>query len=113
VVVPSIAEEALGLVALEAFAGGRPVVATAVGGLADVVDDAVGWLAEPTVDGLASVLVDAASADVVTKGRAARARYDDKYSTARMVQGQLDIYRSVIAARAGTRRGASRTDPPG
>ena len=113
VVVPSIAEEALGLVALEAFAGGRPVVATAVGGLADVVDDAVGWLAQPTVASLADVLVQAASGDVGAKGRAARARYDDEYSTARMVQRQLEIYRSVIADRVRTRTGASRTEPPG
>jgi len=45
-VVPSHTES-FGLVALEAQASGRPVIAAAVGGLLDIVDDGVtGWLVE-------------------------------------------------------------------
>src|SRR5439155_26142719 len=37
VVVPSVCPEAFGLICLEAFAAGTPVVASAVGGLPDLV----------------------------------------------------------------------------
>ena len=48
VVVPSIWHEAFGLVAVEASGTGRPVVASAVGGLAELVDDDVtGYLVPP------------------------------------------------------------------
>ncbi len=43
-VVPSIWEEPFGLVALEAWERGRPVVVSDVGGLADIVDDGVDGL---------------------------------------------------------------------
>jgi glycosyltransferase involved in cell wall biosynthesis len=47
-VIPSVWAEPFGIVALEAMAAGRPVVASRTGGLADVVDDGVtGLLVQP------------------------------------------------------------------
>jgi glycosyltransferase involved in cell wall biosynthesis len=48
VVVPSLRPESFGLVALEAMGAGRPVVASRLGGMAElVVDDATGYLVPP------------------------------------------------------------------
>jgi glycosyltransferase involved in cell wall biosynthesis len=47
VVVPSIWKEAFPLAALEALAAGRPVVASSIGGLIEVVDNQTGILVEP------------------------------------------------------------------
>lgn len=58
VAIPSIWPENFPYVALQSFAHGRPILATAVGGLPEVVGptEERGWLAPPTVDGLRSAL---------------------------------------------------------
>jgi glycosyltransferase involved in cell wall biosynthesis len=49
VVVPSAYAEAFGIVILEAMSVGRPVIATRVGGIPEIVDDGVdGYLVEPS-----------------------------------------------------------------
>ncbi len=72
--------EAFGLTALEAMASARPVVATAVGGLPEVVPDGAGALVDPhDPDALAEALIgmvrdpDAARAAGEAGARAARA----------------------------------------
>ena len=81
VCVPS-RREGYGIVAREAMAHGRPVVSTAVGGLADVVDDGVTGVVVPPQDppalraALERVLGDAALRERL--GRVARARAEDE-----------------------------------
>ena len=97
VVVPSISPEGMPLVVLEALAHGRPVIATT--GLADVVDDSVGWLAQPTVASLAEVLSGAAAEGSSARGAAARTRYQRQFAPEIVLARQLAIYRDVIAER--------------
>lgn len=54
-VVPS-RREPFGLVALEALAAGKPVLATRVGGLGEVISDRNGWLVDPDASSLAAGL---------------------------------------------------------
>lgn len=103
VVVPSTSPEGLPLVVLEAFAHARPVIATRGGGLTDVVGEAVGWISEPTVEGLAAVLRDAARAGGVERGTAARSAYETKFATDVVIRQQIQIYERVIDERR-TRR---------
>jgi len=85
IVVPSDAPEPFGLVAIEAFARGRPVVASAAGGLLDIVDDGrTGWFFEPRdAADLARVLRSLTPAEVAAAGRHARAAYEQRYTTER------------------------------
>ena len=47
-VVPSLMHEAFGLVALEAMSAGRPVIASRIGGLPDIItDDVDGFSSSP------------------------------------------------------------------
>ena len=77
--------EGLGRVVIEAFARGRPVVATDAGGIPDLVTDEVEGLLVPPADvgalaaALERVLVDQTLAERL--GAAARARYAEWHST--------------------------------
>ena len=77
-VMPSISEEAFGLAALEAMAMGRPVIASAVGGLPEVVGHGeTGLLTQPgdaaeLAGAMMSLLLDPARREAL--GRAARRR---------------------------------------
>ncbi len=85
VLVPSDQPEPFGLVAVEAFARGRPVVGSAAGGLADIVTDGEdGWLFPPgDADALARVLAGLDRDLVTAAGRAARATYERRYTADR------------------------------
>jgi glycosyltransferase involved in cell wall biosynthesis len=67
-VVPSVWEEAFGLAALEAMARGKPVVATAVGGIPEIIrHNVTGVLVSPgderqLAESIDSLLVDGATA---------------------------------------------------
>jgi glycosyltransferase involved in cell wall biosynthesis len=80
--VPSDEPESFGLVAIEAFARGRPVVAAAAGGLLDVVTAGEdGWLYEPrAVAELSALLAGLTRRQVVDAGANARTSYE-KYFT--------------------------------
>ena len=84
-VVPSDQPEPFGLVAIEAFARGRPVVASDAGGLADIVTDGVdGWLFPPRdVAALTEVLRGLSRERVAVAGARARETYERRFTQAR------------------------------
>lgn len=85
VVMPSDAPEPFGLIAIEAFARGRPVIASAAGGLAEIVTDGVdGWTFPPRDAAALAAVLGGLDRDTVTHaGTAARARYEDRFTVAR------------------------------
>ena len=84
VVVPSQLPESLGRVAIEAMAHGRPVVASEIGGLKEVVDPgATGVLVPPADAGaLSQALLDLLDrpSDLAAMGRAGRSRFEAMFS---------------------------------
>ncbi|MFC8500897.1 glycogen synthase [Pedococcus sp. NPDC057267] len=113
---PSIYEP-LGIVNLEAMACEAPVVATATGGIPEVVvDGETGWLvpieqrqdgsgipldADRFVADLAAALTDAVSDTGRARrmGQAGRKRAVEAFSWASIGEQTLDVYRSVLARR--------------
>jgi len=106
VVVPSFGE-GFGLVALEAMERGRPVVASAVGGLSEIVDDPRTGLLVPSGDvaALADALVELAGdpARAAARGAAGRARALAEFSQERCTDRIEALYEAALAA-AGERR---------
>jgi len=107
VVIPSRLPESLGRVAIEAMAYGRPVIAAAIGGLSEVVQDGItGWLVPPNdAAALAGAIAHAASEPLARRGHAAaaRARYEAHFARRaidRQIQG---VVRSRLARRADAR----------
>jgi glycosyltransferase involved in cell wall biosynthesis len=97
VVAPALWEEPFGLVVVEAMARGRPVLVTALGEPAEIVDDRSGWVVEPTVDALASGLRAAFAGPFGTMGAAARRRYEERYSPPVAVRKLLTVYTEILA----------------
>jgi glycosyltransferase involved in cell wall biosynthesis len=80
-IVPSTQPEPFGLVTIEAFARGRPVVASANGGLLETVRGGAGWLVEAgDVSALAERLGSLTRSEVSQAGDSARMRYEELYS---------------------------------
>lgn len=100
VVMPSDRAEPFGLVAIEAFAAGRPVIASAAGGLRDVVTDGVdGWQFSPgSVAELAAILNSLTPDLVLRAGIAARRSFESRFSTERFA---ADWRAAVFAAGSG------------
>jgi glycosyltransferase involved in cell wall biosynthesis len=103
--VPSIVQETFGMVAIEAFACGLPVIASRLGALAGVVSDRQTGLHFTAGDAhdLATKITYALNQPLETRrmGRAARVEYEAKYAPANNLQQLERIYCDAIeAARA-------------
>ncbi len=91
--------ESFGMVALEAMAMGRPVIASEVGGLAYLVQDGVNGFHVPSRDpeALASRMFELLSNDACreTMGRMAR-EYAEKFDWSHIVERMMRIYEQTI-----------------
>lgn len=104
--------EGLGTSALDAMACGRPVVATQVGGLPEVVDHRETGLLVPARDpaSLAEAIIDLLQDRTLREqyGNAARERAREQFSVDRMIDETVEVYRRV----AHTPRVAGSAGPP-
>jgi glycosyltransferase involved in cell wall biosynthesis len=106
--------EATSVAALEAMACGRPVVATRVGGLPEIVDESVGALVPPAdPEALARAAVALLQRpDLEALGTRARERVVRYWSNDRLVDRHLEIYEALVEGRAvPAPRGRERMTP--
>ncbi|MCI0432455.1 MAG: glycosyltransferase family 4 protein [Gemmatimonadetes bacterium] len=100
VVIPSLME-ATSVAALEAMSCGRPVAASRVGGLPEIIDEQVGVLFEPAdpvslADRLVGLL---ARPDREAMGERARARVVERWSLRRLALRHVEIYEQLVQER--------------
>jgi glycosyltransferase involved in cell wall biosynthesis len=104
---PSL-QEGLGVAALEAMACGLPVVASAIGGLAQAVADGVTGIHVPPGDAraLANAIARPAAEQTLraAMGAAGRTRACANYGMDAMAHGTLELYRACLHNRANSRR---------
>lgn len=91
--------EPFGLIALEALASGLPMVGVRSGGVAEIVDEEVGQLAErATASAMAEAVEALFARDIAAVGQAARARAVERHGWARTFEGLCDIYAELTGA---------------
>lgn len=100
VAIPSLAE-GQGLILLEAMAAGRPVVASRVGGLADVVQDGETGLLVPPADPealAAGILAVVESPELAARlGASARRYAETELTVERMIARMEEVYLCVVS----------------
>jgi glycosyltransferase involved in cell wall biosynthesis len=112
-VLPSY-REAQGLVILEAMALSRPVVASAVGGIPEMIEDGVTGLLVPPHDpvrlaaAITALLLDHPRADMI--GRAGHDLVHERFCVERMISAISDLYDEGAAARRGRPAPSSPTE---
>lgn len=105
-VVPSLLNDSLPLVIIEAFAAGVPVIGTRMGGIPEVIDEGrTGFLVPANdVDALRSTLVRLADSPAIARSlRPACLAAARQYATDAIAREYADLYRAV-SARATPRR---------
>jgi glycosyltransferase involved in cell wall biosynthesis len=99
-VVASTGSEAVSRAALEWMAAGRPLIASRVGGLPDIVEDGVTGLLVPPADPAAlaaaikSLLDEPERAELM--GRAARERWEENFSLPPFQRRTMEVYEEAI-----------------
>jgi glycosyltransferase involved in cell wall biosynthesis len=108
-------EEPFGRALIEAMAMGVPVIATSVGGPAEIIEDGrEGYLLAPREPEAWAQAVRriAASAELARElGRAGRRRVEQEFTIARHVEAMLDLYERALLSRSGSRHGRRRRSP--
>ena len=100
-VVASLGSEAVSRAALEWMALGRPIIATSVGGLPDMIEDGVNGLLVPPGDSAAlaaaldTLLRDAPKVEAL--GRAGRARWEAEFSLKPFYEATQQVYDEATA----------------
>ena len=96
----SSVSEGIPVTLIEAMGAGRPVVATRVGGIPEVVEEGVTGLLAPSGDdeGLADRLLRLAADPYLRArlGRAGRERALERFSEDRMHRGYVELYREML-----------------
>ncbi len=88
--------EPFGLVMIEAFACGTPVIAFRNGSVPEVIDEGVtGFIVDDLDDAIAAV----GKLGELSR-RAIRERFEERFSAARMARAYVDIYRNLIDTRS-------------
>ena len=95
VLVPSLGEEAFGLVVIEAYARRRPVVSTGLGGLSDLLLPKTSWKVAPSADAWAAQLAAITLTEAAARGECARARYESTYDPDIVTSQLIEIYREL------------------
>ena len=110
-VVPSIWKEMFGLVVIEAFANGLPVIASRIGALATLVEhEQTGLLVEPNdPQSLANAMawVNERPEAMREMGRRARQVYEERFTSRQNYRMLLDIYSQATSGAANTLRSPS------
>lgn len=108
VVQPSICEEGLGRVAIEAMAMGKPVVATHAGGLPEVVQDGITGYIVPKNDHEAlagRIIAFLENPDLCAKmGQAGRVRAHQQFGVLEHVASVAEIYDKLLCSESSQRR---------
>jgi len=99
-VFPSLVSEAFGRVAIEAMAAGKPVVASSIGGVTDIVEDAkTGFLVKPgDIEGLRKALERLISDEKLREnmGREGRKSVEERYNADAITKKILKIYAEAV-----------------
>jgi glycosyltransferase involved in cell wall biosynthesis len=102
-VLPSCSREGLGISIIEAMASEKPVVATEIGGIPEVVaDEETGYLVPPqNPDALAKAIVNLLQSPQRAKemGRRGRARFEEKFTKRKMLSEVENLYLNLMKER--------------